>query len=60
MAGGEELGSGQNSGHGVVGGEEQGEEEHEETSGYPPVVLEGLEVAGDGCPREAKPAARGE
>jgi hypothetical protein len=24
------------------------------------VVLEGLEVAGDGCPREAKPAARGE
>jgi hypothetical protein len=44
---------------GVAGGEGQGEGEHEGTSGYPPVVLEGLEVAGDGLPTGDRAGGRG-
>jgi hypothetical protein len=46
MAGGGELGSGQIPTTGLAGGEGQGEEKHEEISGYAPVVLGGLEMAG--------------
>jgi hypothetical protein len=41
-----ELGSGRNPAIGLAGGEGQGEREHEGISGYPLVVLEGLEAAG--------------
>jgi hypothetical protein len=47
-----------NSGRGVAGGEGKGKEEHEETSGYPPVVLGGLETAGGGLPAEGRAGGR--
>jgi hypothetical protein len=59
MAGGEELGSGQNSGHGVDGGEGQREGEYEGTLSYLLVVLERLEVAGDELPTRGRADGRG-
>jgi hypothetical protein len=50
MAGGGELGSGQILATRLAGGEGQWEEKHEGTSGYAPVVLGGLEMAGGGRP----------
>jgi hypothetical protein len=55
---GEELGSGQIPATGLAGDEGQGEGEHEGTSGYPPVVLEGLEVAGGGLPTGDRAGSR--
>jgi hypothetical protein len=59
MAGGEGLGSGQIPAMGVADGEEQGEGEHEGISGYPPVVLGGLETAGGGLSTGDRAGGRG-
>jgi hypothetical protein len=59
MAGGEGLGSGQIPATGFAGGEGQGGE-HEGISGYPPVVLGGLEVAGGGLSTGARDGGRRE
>jgi hypothetical protein len=58
MAGGEELGSGQIPVVGVAGGEGEEEGEHEETSGYLLVVLEGLEAVGGVLPTEGRAGGR--
>jgi hypothetical protein len=54
-----ELGSGRNPAIGLAGGEGQGEGEHEGISGYPLVVLEGLEAAGGGLSTGDRAGGRG-
>jgi hypothetical protein len=58
MAGGEEFGSGQIPAVGVAGDEGEGEGEHEETSGYLLVVLEGLKAAGAVLPTGGRAGGR--
>jgi hypothetical protein len=58
MAGGEELRFGQILAVGVAGGEGEEEGEHEETSGYLLVVLEGLEAAGGVLPTGGRAGGR--
>jgi hypothetical protein len=58
MAGGGGLGSSQIPATGLAGGEGQGEGEHEGTLSYPPVVLEGLEVAGGRLPTGGRAGGR--
>jgi hypothetical protein len=59
MAGGGGLGSGQIPATRLASGEGQGEGEHEGTSGYPPVVLGGLEMAGGGLSMGDRAGGRG-
>jgi hypothetical protein len=58
MAGGEGFGSGPIPAGEVADGEGEREGEHEGTSGYLLVVLEGLEAAGDELPTDGRTGGR--